>query len=75
MLKAEFGYQFTLKLERMLADMVTSQETMQGFYWAHDAELVNTKQSYIGCPSYDDRVMASPAHCHLQPASRNFSSL
>ncbi|XP_063941575.1 cullin-3A-like [Daucus carota subsp. sativus] len=42
MLKAEFGYQFTLKLERMLADMVTSQETMQGFYWSHDAELVDS---------------------------------
>ena len=42
MLKTEFGYQFTLKAERMLADMITSQETMLGFYWAHDAELVDS---------------------------------
>nr|XP_017225487.1 PREDICTED: cullin-3B-like [Daucus carota subsp. sativus] len=42
MLKTEFGYQFTLKAERMLADMITSQEPMLGFYWAHDAELVDS---------------------------------
>ncbi|CAA0834686.1 Cullin-3A [Striga hermonthica] len=38
-LKTECGYQFTSKLEGMFTDMKTSQDTMQGFYGAHGAEL------------------------------------
>ncbi|KAL0336352.1 UNVERIFIED_CONTAM: Cullin-3A [Sesamum radiatum] len=40
-LKTECGYQFTSKLEGMFTDMKTSQDTMQGFYAAHAAELGN----------------------------------
>lgn len=38
-LKTECGYQFTSKLEGMFTDMKTSQDTMQGFYNCHGAEL------------------------------------
>nr|XP_017236635.1 PREDICTED: cullin-3A [Daucus carota subsp. sativus] len=38
-LKTECGYQFTSKLEGMFTDMKTSQDTMQGFYATHGAEL------------------------------------
>uniref|UniRef100_A0A5B7AK31 Cullin family profile domain-containing protein n=1 Tax=Davidia involucrata TaxID=16924 RepID=A0A5B7AK31_DAVIN len=38
-LKTECGYQFTSKLEGMFTDMKTSQDTMQGFYTSHGAEL------------------------------------
>ncbi|CAM8979981.1 hypothetical protein QQ045_000720 [Rhodiola kirilowii] len=38
-LKTECGYQFTSKLEGMFTDMKTSQDTMQGFYANHGAEL------------------------------------
>ncbi|KAI4346420.1 hypothetical protein L6164_007317 [Bauhinia variegata] len=38
-LKTECGYQFTSKLEGMFTDMKTSQDTMQGFYACHGAEL------------------------------------
>ncbi|KAK3025379.1 hypothetical protein RJ639_044919 [Escallonia herrerae] len=38
-LKTECGYQFTSKLEGMFTDMKTSQDTMQGFYTNHGAEL------------------------------------
>lgn len=38
-LKTECGYQFTSKLEGMFTDMKTSQDTMQGFYTTHGADL------------------------------------
>ncbi|KAL9246399.1 hypothetical protein vseg_019939 [Gypsophila vaccaria] len=38
-LKTECGYQFTSKLEGMFTDMKTSQDTIQGFYSSHGAEL------------------------------------
>ncbi|XP_021722915.1 cullin-3A-like [Chenopodium quinoa] len=38
-LKTECGYQFTSKLEGMFTDMKTSQDTIQGFYANHGAEL------------------------------------
>ncbi|CAO2829606.1 unnamed protein product [Amaranthus hypochondriacus] len=38
-LKTECGYQFTSKLEGMFTDMKTSQDTIQGFYASHGAEL------------------------------------
>ncbi|KAJ7974421.1 Cullin [Quillaja saponaria] len=38
-LKTECGYQFTSKLEGMFTDMKTSEDTMQGFYASHGAEL------------------------------------
>ncbi|XP_021746484.1 cullin-3A [Chenopodium quinoa] len=38
-LKTECGYQFTSKLEGMFTDMKTSQDTIQGFYTNHGAEL------------------------------------
>ncbi|KAH9609527.1 hypothetical protein KSS87_023476 [Heliosperma pusillum] len=38
-LKTECGYQFTSKLEGMFTDMKTSQDTTQGFYSSHGAEL------------------------------------
>ncbi|KAJ8445458.1 hypothetical protein Cgig2_031271 [Carnegiea gigantea] len=38
-LKTECGYQFTSKLEGMFTDMKTSQDTVQGFYASHGAEL------------------------------------
>ncbi|XP_052186992.1 cullin-3A [Diospyros lotus] len=38
-LKTECGYQFTSKLEGMFTDMKTSQDTMQGFYASHGADL------------------------------------
>ncbi|KAF9591035.1 hypothetical protein IFM89_001245 [Coptis chinensis] len=41
-LKTECGYQFTSKLEGMFTDMKTSQDTMQGFYASHTAELADT---------------------------------
>ncbi|GAA0165905.1 ubiquitin-protein ligase [Lithospermum erythrorhizon] len=40
-LKTECGYQFTSKLEGMFTDMRTSQDTMQGFYAAMGAEIVD----------------------------------
>ncbi|XP_057530675.1 cullin-3A [Amaranthus tricolor] len=40
-LKTECGYQFTSKLEGMFTDMKTSQDTIQGFYASHGAELGN----------------------------------
>ncbi|XP_057948818.1 cullin-3A [Malania oleifera] len=38
-LKTECGYQFTSKLEGMFTDMKTSQDTMQGFYAMHAADI------------------------------------
>ncbi|XP_074309731.1 cullin-3A [Silene latifolia] len=38
-LKTECGYQFTSKLEGMFTDMKTSEDTTQGFYSSHGAEL------------------------------------
>ncbi|KAK9675872.1 hypothetical protein RND81_11G037400 [Saponaria officinalis] len=40
-LKTECGYQFTSKLEGMFTDMKTSQDTIQGFYSSHGAELAD----------------------------------
>ncbi|KAI7748694.1 hypothetical protein M8C21_000343 [Ambrosia artemisiifolia] len=38
-LKTECGYQFTSKLEGMFTDMKTSQDTNDGFYLKHGADL------------------------------------
>ncbi|KAL3631157.1 Cullin-3A [Castilleja foliolosa] len=51
-LKTECGYQFTSKLEGMFTDMKTSQDTMQGFYAAYGAELVN-------CPTLVVQVLTT----------------
>ncbi|KAK7339188.1 hypothetical protein VNO77_19841 [Canavalia gladiata] len=38
-LKTEYGYQFNSKLESMFTNMKTADDTIQGFYACHGAEL------------------------------------
>ncbi|KAK9750794.1 hypothetical protein RND81_02G222400 [Saponaria officinalis] len=51
-LKTECGYQFTSKLEGMFTDMKTSQDTIQGFYASHGAELGD-------CPTLTVQVLTT----------------
>ncbi|KAL9226228.1 hypothetical protein vseg_002063 [Gypsophila vaccaria] len=51
-LKTECGYQFTSKLEGMFTDMKTSQDTIQGFYSSHGAELAD-------CPTLSVQVLTT----------------